>query len=601
MDNKEFPNYYKNNFKSFSSPPNNNNNNNFINNNNNNNYNFPIHSPLNISHVDPFHSNQTTPLPSLSNTPLSNYVRPNFESLDGNFNNANNNVSYSGPMRNSSCSPLVLSGNYLSRSQEIVQSPAMQSTPRSTNNSKHHPYSTGLNLFSSPPSSSPSLNSSWPENPYRSIVSPLSPNLSISSMTINTPSMSSANQHNSVVNTSSSLTPLINPSSLSPSMKTSSLTPLVLSSAPSTATLDNQEEPASPKRKSKKAGKNTKEDIVEHPLSSPPFSPEPDHILQNINAPDLECTLNYCSLCIRGTPPLLIKNPTWSHIMRVVFICLRDNTPDKEFFNLKSEVYGFMLSHWSRLCINRKRSDNWKKQIQDMLSHSKETFESGMETFRQNGYWKLRPSKIPPDIWLEEKQKVKRRSKIDDWIRNFNLIEHLFPTLVDGIFVKINYDEDSINELLDRALEYFEKLLVIMNDPDVSALLHNLTDIELESKLMALVLERFHVNMRSFFLFGRIFKQKMLLLQQHLDKNSSNFNTPDSSPDLPSHITSTTTTTTNTNTGQTNNNNMSITSILSYGGDYQTNDENYFPDGGEYQNLDDEFDEFDEEDDEPDQ
>ena len=30
-------------------------------------------------------------------------------------------------------------------------------------------------------------------------------------------------------------------------------------------------------------------------------------------------------------------------------------------------------------------SDNWHKQIQDMLSHSKNLFESGMDKYKQNG------------------------------------------------------------------------------------------------------------------------------------------------------------------------------------------------------------------------
>lgn len=53
--------------------------------------------------------------------------------------------------------------------------------------------------------------------------------------------------------------------------------------------------------------------------------------------------------------------------MRVVFYTLKCNFPDKEFFNLKEDVYSVMLFHWSKLSINKKSSSNWKKHIQVRL------------------------------------------------------------------------------------------------------------------------------------------------------------------------------------------------------------------------------------------
>ncbi|EFA78671.1 hypothetical protein PPL_08130 [Heterostelium album PN500] len=120
----------------------------------------------------------------------------------------------------------------------------------------------------------------------------------------------------------------------------------------------------------------------------------------------IACDLAYCKMCIEGSPNILVKNPTWAIIMRVVFYTLGENYKGKEFFNLKTEVYNFMTSHWNTLCINRKKSDNWKKQIQDMLSHSKGLFESGMDHFRQNGFWKL---KVNVNPWLLEKKKNSRK------------------------------------------------------------------------------------------------------------------------------------------------------------------------------------------------
>ncbi|KAF2069724.1 hypothetical protein CYY_008954 [Polysphondylium violaceum] len=113
------------------------------------------------------------------------------------------------------------------------------------------------------------------------------------------------------------------------------------------------------------------------------------------------CTLTKCPLCQRGQPPLLLKTPTWASIMRVVFYSLHQEYPEKEYFSLKTDVYDYMTSHWEKLCISRKRSDNWRKQVQDMLSHSKNVFESGLEKVKQNGFWRL---KYNSDPWIIAKE-----------------------------------------------------------------------------------------------------------------------------------------------------------------------------------------------------
>eukprot|EP01133_Synstelium_polycarpum_P012053 gene12053-14104_t len=146
--------------------------------------------------------------------------------------------------------------------------------------------------------------------------------------------------------------------------------------------------------------------VVGGTLVSPPMTPQ-IRSFSGRDSNNQRCILSYCKMCHHGSPSILVKNPTWAIIMRVVFYTLKENQSDKEFFNLKTEVYGFMISHWERLCINRKRSDNWKKQIQDMLSHSKDLFESGMEHFRQNGFWKLKQNDDP---WGMQKKKVMRKS-----------------------------------------------------------------------------------------------------------------------------------------------------------------------------------------------
>lgn len=41
-------------------------------------------------------------------------------------------------------------------------------------------------------------------------------------------------------------------------------------------------------------------------------------------------------------------------IMRVVFYVLKFDKPEREFFNLKEDVYNVMLWHWSKLSIGKK-------------------------------------------------------------------------------------------------------------------------------------------------------------------------------------------------------------------------------------------------------
>ncbi|EGG14703.1 hypothetical protein DFA_10961 [Cavenderia fasciculata] len=129
--------------------------------------------------------------------------------------------------------------------------------------------------------------------------------------------------------------------------------------------------------------------------SSAPASPVSSPIL---SMPQ-ECKLgSKCVLCERGQPPILLKTPTWASIMKVVFYTLSAAYPEKEYFSLKTDVYEFMTSHWDRLYMNKKKSDNWRKQVQDMLSHSKNVFESGMDKIKQNGFWKLKTCTDPWQI-----------------------------------------------------------------------------------------------------------------------------------------------------------------------------------------------------------
>ncbi|KAK5581402.1 hypothetical protein RB653_001434 [Dictyostelium firmibasis] len=154
------------------------------------------------------------------------------------------------------------------------------------------------------------------------------------------------------------------------------------------------------------------------------------------------CSLKKCELCERGQPALLLKTPTWSSIMRVVFFTLHNEYPEKQYFSLKTEVYEFMTSHWERLCINRKRTDNWRKQIQDMLSHSKNVFESGLEKLKQNGFWKL-------------------RNIVDPWVINENKISsstESSPVISSNQWKKKRSFDDDSNNIINSEINSNKKL-----------------------------------------------------------------------------------------------------------------------------------------------
>ncbi|GAM27026.1 hypothetical protein SAMD00019534_102010, partial [Acytostelium subglobosum LB1] len=123
------------------------------------------------------------------------------------------------------------------------------------------------------------------------------------------------------------------------------------------------------------------------------------------------CKYPLCLLCQRGPPLIVLKCPTWSTIMRVVFYSLSKSMPDRLYYNLRTDVYSWMCDHWDYLCQPSKdKSHNWRKQVQDMLSHSKNLFESGTDHFKQNGFWRLKPQ-MDIDPWTIKKPQ-RDKSKI---------------------------------------------------------------------------------------------------------------------------------------------------------------------------------------------
>ncbi|EFA76056.1 histidine kinase [Heterostelium album PN500] len=106
-----------------------------------------------------------------------------------------------------------------------------------------------------------------------------------------------------------------------------------------------------------------------------------------------------CLICTRELPPCLVsRSVSWVSILRVVFYSLKKLYPEKEYFNLKKDVYGYVAAHWDVICTKKKRTPGWRKQLQDALSHCRRLFESGADHHDCYGFWKL---KDHTDPWEE--------------------------------------------------------------------------------------------------------------------------------------------------------------------------------------------------------
>jgi len=116
---------------------------------------------------------------------------------------------------------------------------------------------------------------------------------------------------------------------------------------------------------------------------SPPSSPSsPSSSLLLRGQPDqIRCTLKDCLVCKREVPACLnVRSPTWPAIIRVVLYTLQHDQSDKKYFNLKHDIYPFIVSHWKKLCP-QKNIMKWKKPMQDALSHGMSLFDSGKAVY----------------------------------------------------------------------------------------------------------------------------------------------------------------------------------------------------------------------------
>jgi len=133
--------------------------------------------------------------------------------------------------------------------------------------------------------------------------------------------------------------------------------------------------------------------------------------------PKFECAgKDKCLLCQNGSPYYLHKsmNPGWRETLLAVFeyfpkrVTVRQWKQEQkgavedpeEMEPVDGELewlylpdsYGFLEYHWDILCPPQHRNrncSNWRKTLQDTLSHNRTYFISGKEIFGRTGFWRL--------------------------------------------------------------------------------------------------------------------------------------------------------------------------------------------------------------------
>jgi len=108
------------------------------------------------------------------------------------------------------------------------------------------------------------------------------------------------------------------------------------------------------------------------------------------------CNLKTCELCKDAkeiTAQLNDANkPTgWKERLVLAFSTIEKSDASRIWLSLTQDIYPFFESHSSILCPDAKSGFylNWKKKVQDCLSHNKDVFKSGKTLFAKKGFWRL--------------------------------------------------------------------------------------------------------------------------------------------------------------------------------------------------------------------
>jgi len=109
--------------------------------------------------------------------------------------------------------------------------------------------------------------------------------------------------------------------------------------------------------------------------------------------PEPKCKLVNCDLCINGSTLLLnyeMRKHGWRRRLVVAFNTVTKSKRET-WLSLTKDIYPFFDCHWRIFWpnITQESYPNWKKKVQDSLSHGKDVFVSGATVFGRKGYWRL--------------------------------------------------------------------------------------------------------------------------------------------------------------------------------------------------------------------
>jgi len=100
------------------------------------------------------------------------------------------------------------------------------------------------------------------------------------------------------------------------------------------------------------------------------------------------CSFKNCAMCKNPESFKLEEGSGWRELVIATFKSIYAmNSKKGKWLYLPTDVYQFVEEHWPE---NKPKEENWKKRLQDTLSHNKKYFASGKALFGKTGFWCLR-------------------------------------------------------------------------------------------------------------------------------------------------------------------------------------------------------------------
>jgi len=110
---------------------------------------------------------------------------------------------------------------------------------------------------------------------------------------------------------------------------------------------------------------------------------------------DSKCSIANCDFCNNGVSVLMkyeMRKQGWKQRLVIAFNSLEKSGLSKGgWHSLTGEIYPFLETHWQYLWsgIEKEMEANWRKKVQDCLTHNKDMFESGVTVLGKKGYWRM--------------------------------------------------------------------------------------------------------------------------------------------------------------------------------------------------------------------